>query len=243
MRSAPAVIALRDVADANVQQSAALSRRFLVAFAVNDEEEPLPPPAAGRRLQFSAVTFAPDPNARLHFEIVGSLSDAGAHQVALSEGAEGRIGAVWRSGCGGEVALRFAELTWTSDRNLVAPPPTELAVGDVVRGPFLLYSPDGFRVGRASGGWLVMWVERTSTGETELKLARVPEHNSTPLETLTLATGRVELTFPHRMFPNENDGSTLDDEKSSIVGYTAIVDPGSADSVPKARSAQCADRG
>lgn len=230
MLSAPAVLGVTETRATDAQQSdVKANARFLVAFAVTAQAD-LTGPAGADRLQFLSVKFAPGAKAPLQFESVGSLPDEGAHHVTLRSGTNNRIGAVWRSGCAGEVTLRFAELTWTLDRNLDLAGPIPLATGNIVRGPFLLHSPVGFFTGRRKGGWFVSWVERTQSGDTQLKLATVAEHASTVVETVTLASGAVDLAFPHWL-------------SASIPGYSAILHNDFTDREPEPRSSQCIDEG
>lgn len=220
MLSAPAVVGVSD-GDIDQQHGAIKpGARFLVGFASAEAPQG---PATGE-LRFLSVRFEPRAEEAVRFEYAGAVEDAQAHHLSFSRGVAGRIAAAWRSGCDGQQSVRFMEFTWTLDRTLSLPEPLTLSTGPIVAGPHLLHSPRGFRANSPTGGWFVSWVTRTTDGETQLKLARVAEHNSTLLEIRTLASGDVSSTFPH-----------LHD---SEMGYSAIVEGG----VTETHSTKCADR-
>jgi hypothetical protein len=167
----PAVLPLNSPQDA---------ANYLVGFASEEQGQ------RGVRL----VKVSDDARS-LGSETVAFIPDVFADRVILTAAGvaqdERQIGIAWTTACDGLSSLRFSTVSLS---RLERPSlPLTLEMGELKQPPQLLYRPDGFSTAAARGGWFVLWAERTDRHVDEVKLARLADNRSEPLNVVTLASG------------------------------------------------------
>lgn len=196
-RSEPLVDEPATGAPAIVASTSEEAAGFFVAFPSGDRVELLffPRLAAGEGLGA--------PSAR------GYIEATSASDVALSIGRPALAGlaVAYRVEQANATELQLTAFRMRTGSNASLEPiqaPVRLPVrGSLVAGPALSYAATGFAVediARASGGWLVTWIEQRSSspGDRHLIAARIAEDDLHVLDrSIALASGPISATFTY----------------------------------------------
>jgi hypothetical protein len=162
---------------------------YLVGFASEEQGERgvrlLDVSVAERTLLFEPLAFLPDPFAD---RVV----------LAAGVGSEGEltVGVAWTSGCTHASTLHFS--AFSRSRPDSASSPLSWEVGALRQAPQLLHRQVGFTTSEPRGGWFLLWAEQAA-GAAEVRLARLLDDRSEPLNLTTLASGAFghALLLPH----------------------------------------------